>query len=68
MLLGQVQQDRRGLRQPTAIYLQHRNLAHRVDGRPPFRRARDAAAKIRPYRLERLAAKRQHQRQPVAVT
>ena len=52
----------------TPSTLQHGNLAHLVDDLAPLRRARDAAAKVATQaRAEPLAAKRQHQRQLVAV-
>jgi hypothetical protein len=67
-LLCQLEQDRRGLCQAFAVDLEHRNFAHLVDVAPPFRRSRHAAAEIGPYRLEALAAQREHQRELVAVS
>ena len=65
--LRQPQQDRRRLRQALRPVLEDRNLAHRVDRRPPLRRARDAAAEVGPDRLEGLAAQGEHEGELVAV-
>src|SRR5580692_4291842 len=67
ILRRELQEDRRRLRQAHAVGLPDRNLAHLVDGPPPFGRAGDAAAEIGPHRLETLAAEREHQRELVAV-
>jgi len=67
MAFGQLEQDGCGLGQALAILFEHGDLTHLVDPGAPFGRARDAAAEVRPDRLEGLAAQGQHERQLVAV-